>query len=213
MSLRSGSRSGPAILKAPNGFLNDSWGHRHKWNWTLGASDTFGKLLVFDVDFAYGVQAYYTFLKHDKSMQPDTHTGHLHQKYSRYTAEQFPTGTRLFARSNARQKGLGKGKGPRPVLRNNMHKWNRKTPLQFRALVLAGDVLLGAGWKDSVRVYEKDPKGTNESVLAVISTKDGETIREYALESEPVFDGMAAAYGKVFMAQKDGTVLCLGGVE
>ncbi|MHC4741705.1 MAG: PQQ-binding-like beta-propeller repeat protein [Planctomycetota bacterium] len=210
MSLQSGPKAGSAILKSPNGLLNDSWGHRHRWNWTLGAADTFGKLLVFDAESAYGVQAYYTFLKHDQSMHPGTHTGHLHQKYSRYTPEQFPIGTRLFARANVEQKASGGKRGPKPKLSNNAHKWNRKTPLQFRALALADDVLLGAGWKDSVKAFEKNPKKTSESVLAIISTEDGRTIKEYPLKSEPVFDGMAAARGKVYLVQKDGAVLCLG---
>ena len=43
------------------------------------------------------MQSFYTFLKHDGSMHPPTHTGHLHQKYARYKAEWFPIGNRLYA--------------------------------------------------------------------------------------------------------------------
>jgi len=90
LSLGRVKASRPAMLATGAGLLDDCWGHRDRWNWTLGAGDTFGELLVFDGKTAYGVQSYYTFLKHDRSMQPATHTGHLHQKYARYTPGQFP---------------------------------------------------------------------------------------------------------------------------
>ncbi|MHC4166681.1 MAG: hypothetical protein ACYSWQ_06975 [Planctomycetota bacterium] len=48
-------------------------------------------------------------------------------------------------------------------------------------------------------------------MLEVISTADGKTLRQYPLESEPVFDGMAAAYGRLYMATKDGKILCMAG--
>ena len=91
----------------------------------------------------------------------------------------------------------------------NSHEWNRKTQLQFRAMVLAGNVLFGAGWKDSEKIFAKDPQGENESVLEVISTADGRTVRQYPLEAEPVFDGMAAAYGRLYLALKNGKILCM----
>ena len=78
-------------------------------------------------------------------------------------------------------------------------------------MVLAGDVLFAAGWKDSVRIFEKDPYGENDSVLMVLSTVDGDILSEYPIEAEPVFDGMAAAYGKLYLSLKNGAVACLGG--
>jgi len=200
-----------ATIIANTGLLEDCWGHR--WNWILGTPDTFGKLLVFDDKMAYGVQTYYTFLKYDKSMQPSTHTGHLHQKYARYTPGQFPIGTRLFARENKKEKNLELIKKLRRThtLEGNSHKWNRKMLVQFRAMVLADNVLFGAGWKDSVKIFEKNPYSENESVLTVMSIADGETLKEYPLKAEPVFDGMAAAYGKLYLSLKNGTIICLDG--
>jgi len=216
---RSGSRTAPAkgaVIVANTGLLEDCWGHR--WNWQLGGGDTFGKLLVFDEAMAYGVQTYYTFLKHDKSMQPGTHTGHLHQKYARYTPEQFPIGTRLFARENTKQTTQQAARKQRRTLVANSHKWNEKTFVQFRAMVLADNLLFGAGWKDSVKIFEgprpagsqKNPYGASDSVLTVISTADGRIFKEYPLEAEPVFDGMAAAYGRLYLSTKNGKVLCMG---
>jgi len=209
LSLEPSKGPKPATIVANTGLLEDCWGHR--WNWKLGAGDTFGKLLVFDDSTAYGVQTYYTFLKYDKSMQPGTHTGHLHQKYARYTPEQFPIGTRLFARQNNREKDRELTNRSARILSSNNHKWNRKTLVQFRAMVLADNILFGAGWQDSAKIFDKNPYTEKDSVLAVISTADGETLKEYPLEAEPVFDGMAAAYGKLYLALKNGSVVCFGG--
>ena len=95
------------------------------------------------------------------------------------------------------------------TLKANSRKWNRKTSLQFRAMVLAGSVLFAAGWNDSEKIFEENPYSPNDSVLAVISTADGRTINEYPLEAEPVFDGMAAAYGRLYLSLKSGKVLCM----
>jgi outer membrane protein assembly factor BamB len=209
LSLKETNRPRPATMAANTGLLEDCWGHR--WNWDLGGGDTFGKLLAFDGETAYGVQTYYSFLKFDKSMQPDTHDGHLHQKYSRYVPGQFPTGTRLFARLNGGRKSDTLPRRQRRTLEANSHKWNRRAPIQYRAMLLAGDLLFGAGWKDSEKIFAENPHGENDSVLEVISAADGKTLRQYPLESEPVFDGMAAAHGRLYMATKDGKILCMAG--
>ena len=206
LSLNPAKGRSSRTIVANTGLLEDCWGHR--WNLTLGSGGKcpLGKLLVFDGHAAYGVQTFYTFLKHDKSMQPPTHTGHLHQKYSRYTKDQFPIGTRLFAQEN-------KASGPskrKLALEKNDHAWNRKAFVQFRAMVLAGDTLFAAGWKDSVKILGEDPNRPTEKVLVVISAADGRTLEEHPLDAEPVFDGMAAAYGRLYMAMKDGKVLCWG---
>jgi len=209
LSLKEIKRPRPATMMTNTGLLEDCWGHR--WNWDLGGGDTFGKLLAFNGETAYGVQTYYTFLKYDKSMQPDTHSGHLHQKYSRYAPGQFPTGTRLFASANSNKQKITQQKRQRRTLAANTHKWNRKAPIQYRTMLLAGDLLFAAGWKDSEKIFAGDPRSKNDSVLEVISTTDGRTLRQYPLDSEPVFDGMAAAYGRLYMATKNGKILCMGG--
>ena len=77
-------------------------------------------------------------------------------------------------------------------------------------MVLTGDVLFAAGWKDSVKIFEKDTHTPNEPVLTAISAADGKTLKQYPLEADPVFDGMAAAQGKLYLAQKNGVVICFG---
>jgi len=162
---------------------------------------------------AYAAQSYYTFLKYTKSMQPDTHTGHLHQKYARYKPGDFPIGSRLAARANrapapsAAKKRRGK-KEPAPKAPADRRNWNVKLPLQVRAMVLAGGNIFLAGWKDAVGVQGADG-GYGEVFLWCLSTADGRKLSEYPLDARPVFDGMAAAYGRLYVPLRNGKVLCL----
>ncbi len=39
---------------------------------------------------------------------------------------------------------------------------------------------------------------------------DGKPLAEYSLKRPPVFDGMAAADGRLYFANTDGTVVCYG---
>ena len=68
-----------------------------------------------------------------------------------------------------------------------------------------------AGWPDVVRA--KDPyaaiEGRAGGVLWVFS-RDGKKLAEHTLPSSPVFDGMAAAGGRLYVAMKNGSVACLG---
>jgi hypothetical protein len=84
-------------------------------------------------------------------------------------------------------------------------------------MVLAGDVLLVAGWLDALAIRERTGRALDEAppdrrpaVLRALSTSDGETIAQRSLPIEPVFDGMSAAYGRLFLSLKDGAVVCMG---
>jgi hypothetical protein len=210
------------MLTATTGLLEDTFAHR--WNWTLGGGGgPFGKLLVFNDEMALGVQSFYTFLKHDGSMHPPTHTGHLHQKYARYKKEWFPIGNRLFAQSrkaakaapvpDASEAPAGKKKKKRGGGRSGMerHVWTKTVPAQIRAMLLANDTLFCAGWRDSVTLFEQGKGPGEDPLLMAVSVKDGNLLAEYPLEAGPTFDGMAAAYGRLYLSLKNGTVECWGG--
>jgi outer membrane protein assembly factor BamB len=212
-----GSRS--PMLMATTGLLEDGFAHR--WNWTLGGGGApFGKLLVFDDDMAYGVQSFYTFLKHDSSMHPPTHTGHLHQKYARYQKEWFPIGNRIYAQSRKRNAASDSSETRADKKRKKAgkfgiarHAWTVTAAVQIRAMVLADDTLFAAGWKDSVTIFENGGGPEKEAILMVVSTDDGKLRAQYPLEACPTFDGMAAAYGRLYLSLKNGTVECWGGVR
>ena len=85
-------------------------------------------------------------------------------------------------------------------------------PLQVRAMLLAGDRILAAGWIDSVAIDKaaapRPDAGTPR--LWILSTEDGRRVAEIELDCRPAFDGMIAAAGRVYMATVDGRVVCLG---
>jgi len=53
-------------------------------------------------------------------------------------------------------------------------------------------------------------KGKDGSVLLAVAADSGERLSELKLKSIPVWDGMAAAYGRIYLPMEDGTVVCLG---
>ena len=103
---------------------------------------------------------------------------------------------------------------------------NTNQPLQARAMALAGDSLIIAGPPDVLDEEEifakpfdrkvvsqaKDQvaalEGKKGALLQVISTGDGRKLNEIKLSSNPVFNGMAAARGKLYMSTTDGKVIC-----
>ena len=107
-------------------------------------------------------------------------------------------------------------------------KWsNGNPPLQVRAMVLADKTLFVAGPPDvvdeEVAFYSPDdPKiltrlteqsaaleGQKAACLWAVSASTAKLLAEYNLESPPVWDGMAAAKGRLYLSMKNGRVLCL----
>ncbi|UCC98979.1 MAG: PQQ-binding-like beta-propeller repeat protein [Phycisphaerales bacterium] len=111
-------------------------------------------------------------------------------------------------------------------------RWTQeKLPLHVRAMVLVrhegdGAKLYTAGppavADEKAAFYEPDApanrdalgeqeaawEGSKGSLLQVVSASDGEKLAQYNLESVPVWDGMAAANGRLYMATIDGKVVC-----
>jgi hypothetical protein len=79
-------------------------------------------------------------------------------------------------------------------------------------MVLAGERLFVAGPPDVVE--EGDPmaafEGRKGAKLRVVSAADGGRLAEHELDSPPVFDGMIAANGRLYISSEKGSVLCLG---
>ncbi len=106
-------------------------------------------------------------------------------------------------------------------------QWTQSVPLLARAIALAGDKLFVAGPPDLVDEEQAlrtldNPKtqeqllqqqkawqGAYGMILWAAAAEDGRKLAEYRLPGLPVFDGMAAAGGKLYLATTDGKVLCL----
>ena len=99
-------------------------------------------------------------------------------------------------------------------------------PLFVTAMLVADDKMFVAGppdiikaqaeQKDQALVLENPQQAldawTGEkggALLWAVSTEDGATLAQYKLDSQPVFDGMATADGNLYIAQKNGKLLCL----
>ena len=105
-----------------------------------------------------------------------------------------------------------------------MHTWSRDVAVRARALLVAGDRMVLAGPRNVL--YGIKPKaieegrraicenvdaftGMEDGLLEVVATKDGKTLGTVELDSPPVYHGLIAADGALFMATTAGTVVRL----
>jgi outer membrane protein assembly factor BamB len=90
--------------------------------------------------------------------------------------------------------------------------WKTWIPVRVRAMVKAGDALFAAGPPDEFDA--KDPyaafEGRKGAKLVTVDAKDGRQLAELALDAPPVFDGLVAARGRLYLSAEDGTLRCLG---
>ena len=86
--------------------------------------------------------------------------------------------------------------------------------LQVRGMALAGEGeekrLFVAGAKGDWVVSQSAYEGKRGSVVRVISIDDGTIIAERNLPGLPIFDGMSAACGSIYISLANGRVLCFG---
>ncbi|MCH7726005.1 MAG: LamG domain-containing protein [Planctomycetes bacterium] len=110
------------------------------------------------------------------------------------------------------------------------HKWTKDIPIVVQAMVKANDTLFIVGPPDVVdeektfqQLTARDPRvaamlarqeallqGKEGSLIWAVSATDGKKLAELKLDSLPVWDGLAAAQGKLFLSTADGKVVCLG---
>ena len=109
--------------------------------------------------------------------------------------------------------------------------WTQDIPLLARAMVLADKTLFVAGPPDLFNEVEtfKQLAADDEAVQKVLAEQDaamagsqggllrafdadtGETLSEIKLPALPIWDGMAAADGKLLLSTKDGRVIAISG--
>jgi hypothetical protein len=106
-------------------------------------------------------------------------------------------------------RGIPKGIG---FTRKEPPAWFQWVPVRIRSMVLAGDRLFVAGPPDVMD--SDDPmaafEGRRGAVLRAHSAADGRALTEQRLDSPPVFDGLIAAKGRLYMSLENGTVMCMG---
>jgi len=204
-----GDRSFGRHVFSTAGFLDDAWYNRTFWMYSgtwpgfylahRGAKT--GQLLVVGPERTYAVQAYPS-----RNLQSPLFTP-------------ASKGYLLFADANdtepvldATTRGTPKGWG---FEREKPPAWFAWTPIRIRAMVLAGERLFVAGPPDVLD--PADPmaafEGRAGAVLRAVSAADGATLAEQRLDAPPVFDGLIAAGGRLYLAATDGKVSCFAGKE
>jgi hypothetical protein len=208
------------------GFLDDSWWHRTYWQFGTSMSSGWGgwakagqkvpagRLLVADGAriFGFGRNQYDTPGAH-VGVDADGVWGPIGRQQGRWTFY------RLFKRTL--DAPAGKSSSPaaeKPA--GSESQWARRVPVLGQALVLAGETLFLAGPSDPVSEIPHEPAGVDPLAealetssggrLIAVSATDGKTLADHKLTSPPVFDGMAAAGGRLYLSTKIGKVVCMG---
>jgi len=125
------------------------------------------------------------------------------------------SGRALGLKTTERDKRFGE-----PSLHRNV--WSRPVPIFARALVLADKTLFLAGPPEPAELRtteltlqnldkaEATFRGRQGASLCLVDATDGNSLAQYELESPPVFDGMIAAWGRIFLSLEDGSLVCFG---
>jgi outer membrane protein assembly factor BamB len=184
-------------LLATRGFLDDSynegtyWALSQRWpGWDrhMNHVGAWGQLMVFNETTVFGLNVFYNVIRVRRGFFPGT------------------KGYRLFA------KEYEPGKSEE-AFKNTKDKWSAYIPIRVRAMVLAKDKLFVAGPPDVIP--EEDPlaafEGRMGADLWAISATTGEKLAEIQrLNAPPVYDGLIAAYGCLYLSTLDGRVQCFG---
>jgi hypothetical protein len=225
-------------LFSPAGFLDDSWWHRTYWivgtrmgtgwgNWPkVGRTVPAGRLLVMDDRSVYG------FGRLNQYSKQGAHVGlegdDLPWPLPTADWPSAPTQYRLFAcaknpkvivvPSAEKQPAVSvkSAKGAKKAARREDKTviecaWSRPAGLWVRAMVLADKTLFVAGPPDVFPSKEGDVaalEGKKGGWLCATATADGRRLAEYKLDSPPVFDGMIAGHGRLYLATISGQILC-----
>ena len=149
------------------------------------------------------------------------------------SATAAPAARRGAAKAKTAKKKKRKN-APGPVSNQANYAWTTTMPILVRAMTLAPSSRAGApktlflaGPRDVLdesargrslaggeKLYLKQEAamlGKDGAVLWAVSAGDGMKLAEYKLPAPPVFDGMAAAAGRLYLATIDGAVQCWSG--
>jgi hypothetical protein len=211
------------------GFLDDSWWHRTYWQYgtsmrsgwggwaRAGQELPAGRLLVTEGSriCGFGRNQYDTPGAH-VGIDADGVWGPIGRTQGRWTYYQ------LFAQTWNPQAGRQTRRQAADAP-TDKSAWRRRIPVLGTGLVLAGNSLFVAGPLDPVSEVPHEPSTTDPMAAALESTQggrllvvqadNGETLADHPLPSPPVFDGMAAAGGRLYLSAKDGQVICLKAVS
>ena len=180
-------------LYTTGGYLDPTWFNRTFWQ--VGRARTSG-LMVLGEDVAYGMEVYAS-RSRETVFRPGANV---------YRLTCIPLKAPPGGSSDRQATTKRRQQGPKPL-------WEQRLGIRVTAMVRAADTIFVAGSPDVVD--PKDPHGAWEGrkggILAAFAAGDGNKIVEYKLPAPPVWDGMAAAGGQLFISTLDGYIICMGG--
>jgi outer membrane protein assembly factor BamB len=221
-------------LFCSTGMLDGSWFHRSYWifgksiasgagGWPrAGRATPAGRLLVLDGSKVYGYGRKPEYYKWTTPMEYHLFAAAKELQRVKPPAPKKPAKTK--AARQRQQKRRANALNAKPV-----YHWSREAPIYVRAMVLADKTLFIAGPPDIIdeeEIFENPGApgvakklgeqsaaldGQKGAFLHVVSASDGRKLAEYRLETVPVWDGMAASNGRLYLSMKDGRVLCMAG--
>ncbi len=229
-----------AHLFCPTGFLDGSWWHRSYWvygrSFASGATGypmagrfaPTGKVMVFDDTTIYGYTRKPQYFRWTTPLERHLFASSKEPEILRTPRKPAKAAAKKTAAETKRRVSKMQILSRETRDAKIAHQWTQDLPLVVRAMVLAKDTLFVAGPPDvmdeveSLATYDQPDtqellarqaaalEGKEGSLLWAVSTTGGKELAEHRIEGLPVFDGMAAAGGNLFLSTADGTVLCLG---
>ncbi|MFQ5809199.1 MAG: PQQ-binding-like beta-propeller repeat protein, partial [Armatimonadota bacterium] len=222
VDFETGNETGKGVhLFTPLGFLDDTWWHRGYWVlsdgfvshwsgwWRTGNLVPSGRIVSYDDSsvFGYGRDQYVS------GNTGQWRGGEGYQLYS-FDRTSQPSEPAPPRRNAGRTSALE-------------YRWAQRAPMFVRAMVVANGTMFIAGPPDIIQpvgtqgdeaLILENPEDAHDAwvggrgaLMWAVSCEDGAKLAEYKLDSPPVFDGMIAAKGRVYMALTSGEVLCLAG--
>ena len=216
-----------------SGLLDGSWYNRAFWMYSkrwpgfqlANQAPKTGQLLVVDDEKTYAVRVFYRRNVHSPMFFPGKEGYLLFADLNKnepqivgeagwrkpvtwlpqsHIPREGNPGLDNVSRGFGADKGIGYTRSEQPA-------WTRWLPVRIRAMVKAGDTLFVAGAPDVLDA--KDPYAAFEArkgaKVVAVSAKDGKKLSEKPLDCPPVFDGMIAARGRLFVSLRDGSIVCM----
>lgn len=225
-------------LQSATGFLDDNFFHRSYWayakrvvRYNTGSQAASGYLVTVDgrTAYAYGRAREY-YLGHVKGFERHLYVASIApQQETLKPGPREPRSSGSFTRPIAKYapKGIAIG-------------WSTQIPVLVKGMVVAGEKLVVAGpafelhpssflidpatdgirlasgpdkaarAKIQVDLADRGLKGKESPRLCVLSKRTERVKVNHPLASSPVFDGLIAAAGRLYLCREDGVVSCLG---
>jgi hypothetical protein len=193
-------RGADAHLFSGTGFLDDSWWHRTYWiygNYHASGHSGYtqagaqgapaGRMITFDKDqiYTWGRLRWYF-------RWSEEYVYHLHAKdydYQDQWSVVLPILVRAMVASDDRLFVLG----PEEVMRQDEIK-RRITEEEVQQLMAEQEQALN---------------GQSGSILLTVDKQNGKILSGYRLPTAPLLDGMAGAYGNLYLSSTDGQLCCM----